>query len=73
MWGYHWFFPFGIFFFVLFFACFIFRIFAFRRYGMGCNPRYRGQFDAVAVLKRRLANGEIKEDEYQRLKDVLDK
>lgn len=84
-WGYHHgfgcfpfvFFPFGLLF--LLFLCFVVtRIFWFRRvgrFGRGdCHsvygPRYDDR-DLEAILKRRLANGEITETEYNQLKDVL--
>lgn len=49
------------------------RIFMFRRHARWCDERSYGRFDAEAILKRRLASGEIHEDEYQRLKAVLEK
>lgn len=85
MWCYHHgfgffpfvFIPFGMI--ILFALCFIvtrivlFR--RFRRFGGGCWASQYGPFnhdgDAEAVLKRRLANGEISETEYNHLKDVL--
>ncbi len=80
-WGYHGFGfnPFCGIFFMLFIAFVVFRIFAFRRCGGSrgwCNGRFDGRdgrFEAEAILKRRLVNGEINEEEYQRLKDILSK
>lgn len=84
-WGY-WFPPFGFFFVLvgLFVVFGIVRLVLFRRYahlgwgGWGPGPWHRGwydhgAFDPEAVLKRRLASGEITEAEYQRLKEVLSK
>lgn len=81
-WEYHHgfsFFPcvlFPIGFLVFFFLIFIVaRSLFFRRFGAGCYGRFYGPwnhgFDAESILKRRLANGDITEEEYQRLKDKL--
>jgi uncharacterized membrane protein len=67
MWHGHWCFGF-IFFFIFLFI--ILRVVAFRRFG-GCH---RGWYDeAEVLLRKRLVNGEITEEEYQRLKDALKK
>ncbi len=65
---------------LLFGVLLITRIFMFRRcwhMGMGHYGGYGGpwgdRFEAEAVLRRRLANGEISEDEYKRLLDILRK
>ncbi len=82
-WGY-WFPPFGFFFVLLgvFLIFGVIRLILFRRYGPwgwgpGGWPRggygHGGFGDAEAVLKRRLASGEITEAEYQRLREVLSK
>jgi uncharacterized membrane protein len=84
-WGYgYWFPPFG-FFFALLAAFLIFgviRLILFRRFGpwgiWGPGPWRRGWYghpscDAEALLRRRLASGEITDAEYQRLKDILSK
>ena len=60
---------FGFIFFFIFLS-FILRVVAFRRFG-GCR---RGWYDeAEVLLRKRLVNGEISEEEYQRLKDTLKK
>ncbi|HYG57126.1 MAG TPA: hypothetical protein VD902_03560 [Symbiobacteriaceae bacterium] len=62
------FFPFPIF--GLFFLLFVgFMLFRGRRHGRWCP----GGPEAEGILKRRLAGGEIGEEEYQRLKEVLSK
>ena len=86
MWWGYWFPPFGFFFVLLgLFVVFgIVRLILFRRYGPwgGWGPRpwrhgWYGPdpagFDADAVLKRRLASGEITEADYQRLREILSK
>lgn len=80
LWGYHGFFPFG-FFFVLIVLFVIFRIFAFRRFGYhrnygNCDNRGwndNNHYEALAIVRKRLANGEISEEEYEHLKEVLSK
>ncbi|WP_067621541.1 SHOCT domain-containing protein [Alicyclobacillus acidiphilus] len=70
-------FPFGFFFFVA--LCFIVsRIVCFRRfrhYGYGCGgPTYRAWSkvsDPEIILKRRLAKGDITEEEYRHLRETL--
>jgi uncharacterized membrane protein len=71
-WGHHGFNPFfPIFFFMMFFGFFFFlRFFIWRRSNGGCF--HNGQ-DALLLLKTRLVNGEIGEEEYLRLKEVLKK
>jgi uncharacterized membrane protein len=89
MWEHHHgfgFFPFGIFFIVL--AIFIIsRIIAYRRFGRygpnGVCGSYSGpnrlgwtdnnHYEAEAIIRKRLANGEIDEEEYLRLKEILSK
>jgi uncharacterized membrane protein len=61
---------FGFLFFFLMIAFFMFRLLAFRRFGGGCRGWYD---DAEIVLRKRLASGEISEEEYQKLKAVLKK
>lgn len=67
-------FPFGFFFLVA--LCFIIRrVIFFRRYGSGCGRPMYGPWnqgrDAEGILRRRLANGEIMEEEYNHLRDIL--
>jgi uncharacterized membrane protein len=70
MWAHHGHPWFGFLFIILVIGFIIFRVVTFRKYG-GC--RY-GSFDeAEAILRKRLASGEINEDEYQKLKDALKK
>ncbi|MGE5673046.1 MAG: hypothetical protein ACM3XM_04045 [Mycobacterium leprae] len=54
------------------------RLIMFRRYGWmgrccGHSGYHDSRFEAEALLRRRLVNGEIKEEEYQRLKEILSK
>jgi uncharacterized membrane protein len=75
-WGHGGYFPFGFIFFVLFIAIlFGCRFFAFGPAGRGCygSGRWDRRSDAEAILMRRLANGEINEEEYTRLKEFLNK
>jgi uncharacterized membrane protein len=80
----HWFFPvFPIIFFMLLIGFLIFRIVLFRRYGgafrYGGHHGYRGgagipadgSFDAFVILKKRLASGEINEEEYRKLLAII--
>ena len=72
-WGYHGFHPiFGLLFLVLIVSFFFFlRFFLWRRHHFGgCFP---GREDAFSLLQKRLVNGEINEEEYLRLKEVLKK
>jgi uncharacterized membrane protein len=76
-WEHHYFFPFG-FFFILIVVFVIFRINGFRRYrhynGCEVNDRHNNDpYEAEAIIRKRLANGEIDEVEYQRLKEILNK
>ncbi len=67
--------PFCSFFFILlivFIVFMVFRIISFRRCG-GWNGWQSGRMDAEAILRRRLANGDISEEEYQKVKDILSK
>ena len=66
--------PFTIFF-LLLVAFIVSRIFWFRRYGGCCGWQngQNGRVDAEAILRRRLANGDITEEEYQKVKDILSK
>ncbi len=72
MWGHHWFHP-GWGFLLVFVGFLIFRVLTFRRHGWGCHHWHHGHDDALAILRRRLVNGEIDEAEYQRLKEALNK
>lgn len=70
------FFPFGFIFVVLCFIVVRIVLFRrFRRFGGGfAGPAYWSWSqggDAEAILKRRLANGNITEEEYKHLRDVL--
>lgn len=71
-WGQHGFHP-GWVFVMLLAGLLIFRIVAFRRNARWCRGWRGGRFDAEAILRRRLANGEISETEYQHLKEILSK
>ncbi len=73
--GWGWGFGIGWFLFVLLFVGFILRMVFFRRFGCGGwgawgPPGYRYP-DHDDVLKRRLAAGEINEDEYHKLREIL--
>jgi uncharacterized membrane protein len=70
-WGNHgfWFCPIGLLLFVLIAGLIVVRICTIRNYG--CRRRWSD--DPDAILKRRLASGEIDEAEYQKLKDALKK
>ena len=72
MW-HHGFFPFGPIFFVLLIGLVIARGFMCRRRGWRYHDRMSGRFEAEAVLQKRLASGEIGEEEYKRLKEILSK
>lgn len=69
-WGHHgsWFCQIGFLFFVLVAGFIVVRLFSVRNYG-GCRRRWSDE--ASAILKKRLASGEIDESEYQKLKDAL--
>ncbi len=60
--------------FPIFWIFFIFLFFFVFRWGCGWGWRGRGRRhgeDAVDILRRRFARGEIDEAEYRRLRDVL--
>ncbi len=67
--------PFCGIFFVLLIAFIVTRIFFIRRCGGWSRGYgwYDGRQDAEAILRRRLANGDITEEEYQKMKDILSK
>jgi uncharacterized membrane protein len=65
----HWFFPVFPLMFFVFVALMAFRFRGHRR----CERWHDGREDAQAIVRRRLANGEIDEAEYQRLKEILSK
>ncbi|MDQ0200352.1 SHOCT domain-containing protein [Neobacillus ginsengisoli] len=70
MWAHHGYPWFGFLFFILVIGFIIFRVVTFRKYG----GRRCGSFDeAEAILRKRLAGGEINEEEYQKLKEALKK
>ncbi|MFD1674516.1 hypothetical protein [Alicyclobacillus fodiniaquatilis] len=74
MWCGHgfWFFPFGLFFFVPFLVFIVIRFCIFRNFNRSCaGPIWRDGAEAEAILKRRLASGDIGEAEYNKLKDLL--
>ena len=62
---------FGFLFFFLIIAFFMFRMLAFRRFG-GFRRDWQSD-DAEAILRKRLASGEISEEEYQKIMAVLKK
>jgi uncharacterized membrane protein len=62
---------FGFLFFILVFGFFIVRAFAFRNFGGYRRGGWNDESDAI--LRKRLANGEIDEEEYQKLKNALKK
>ncbi|UZJ76832.1 hypothetical protein [Fictibacillus sp. KU28468] len=70
-WEHHGFpFPFfGLIFLSLVTVLIIFKMIAFRR----CHSYMNNQNDASVILKRRLASGDIKEEEYKKLKQLVDK
>lgn len=72
MWQSHWvWFPFS-FFFLFFVVAVGIRLLFFRRFWGGCGwGRGYGFESHEEVLRRRLAAGEITEEEYQRLRDIL--
>jgi putative membrane protein len=67
-WGYHGYGCFGFLLFILVVGFFVVRVCAFRDYR---GYRRRWSDDADEILRKRLASGEISEDEYQKLKDAL--
>jgi len=74
--GWGWGFGFVWLLFILLFIGFFVRMLFFRRWGgCGWGPGgrygYGGFQDHEEVLKHRLAAGEISEEDYQRLRDVL--
>jgi len=74
MWAHAWVFPFGFFFLLIAFAFTMRMIFGRRFGGWGCGYGYGWRQDCMAheaVLKRRLAEGQITEEDYQRLRDLL--
>lgn len=74
-WGWGCGFGIGWFLVVLLFTGFIVRMALFRRFGCGRGGAWGthgyGYPDHDDVLKRRLAAGEINEEEYQKLREIL--
>lgn len=70
-WGFPGFHPFGGFFFLLLLALFVVLLISRQRNGRWYHAEDAGQSEAEAILRRRLANGEINEAEYRALRDVL--
>lgn len=67
-WGYHGVCCFLFFLFLFAIGFLIIRTFRARNFASGrCNE----SDEAIAILRKRLASGEIDDAEYQRLKDVL--
>lgn len=62
-------FPFGFLFFLLLIGLFIANLISWRRCRWG--GRHRFHDDALLILDKRLASGDIDIQEYQTLKDVL--
>jgi uncharacterized membrane protein len=75
MWHPYGFFPFGLLFIIPLFVLLIIRITMFRRHGAWCcGPgRFHGNHEAEVILMRRLACGEIGEEEYERLREIIKK
>jgi uncharacterized membrane protein len=71
-WDHHGFHPFfGILFFILIIGIFFsLRFLMWRRFHGSC---FHNGEDALSLLKKRLVNGEINEEEYLRIKEVLKK
>lgn len=70
-WGYAGFHPFGGFFFLLFVGLVVVLLVSRQHNGWWHHAEDVGQADAEAILRRRLANGEISEAEYRSLREVL--
>jgi uncharacterized membrane protein len=64
----HYFFPFGFIFFLLLISLIIANI---RMWRHGNRSYCHGSHHAQSIAKRRLANGEINEEEYHKLMDIL--
>jgi uncharacterized membrane protein len=67
----HWWFPFPWFLLTILFVVLLFRFVLFRRGWGGCGGGWDRSLDAESVLKRRLASGQITEEEYRRLLHVI--
>jgi uncharacterized membrane protein len=70
MWGHYGFGCFGFFLFLLVVGFFVVRACIFRNYA---GSRHRWHDEADAILRKRLASGEIDEAEYQKLQNALKK
>lgn len=71
--GHHGFPFFGLLFAGVFFVFLITRILFFRRHGRWCMHGIDHRMDAELILRRRLASGEIGEEEFLRIKETLSK
>lgn len=72
MWDQHEFFPFCLIFLLLVVGLIIFAVRSFRR-KRNIGSDIEQIIKAEKILKQRLANGEITEEEYQRIKETLSK
>ncbi|MGH2459135.1 MAG: SHOCT domain-containing protein [Chloroflexota bacterium] len=70
-WGYAGFHPFGGFFFLLLIGLVVVLLVSRRHNGWSHRGEGAGLADAEAILRRRLASGEISEAEYRALREVL--
>lgn len=72
-WAFHggcWFFPFGFFLLIILMGLGLAKMLRFRHFGHHCGRPFEHS-DYEGILKNRLANGEITEEDYQRLKELL--
>jgi uncharacterized membrane protein len=66
----HWWYPFPWFLFTFLIVLLLFRFLFFRR-GWGWGGHWDRPLDAESMLKRRLASGQITEEEYHRLLQLI--
>jgi len=71
MYAPHWWFPFPFILLTFLVVFLLVRLLFFRRWGWGCGGGWNRSFDAESILKRRLASGQITEDEFKRLRDIV--